>query len=359
MNVLLLLKGVLLGGAENDVLRLAQGLGERGHRVIVGAEGEALLEAVNDAGLSCERLPPAGIGNAFLGAARFVARICREHQIDVINAHSIWMTAHAALAGRFVGRRVPLVATVHNIHDRRNDLLAYPVLRYLADEVVFVSRYEQERLEKRWGRRLGQVLPSGIPVPELESVEPVDLTARHGIARDALVIGFVGRLSAQKGVADAIAALEDLPKPTVLCVVGSGPEEAALRAEVARRKLGARVVFVGWQQNVNAYLRSFFLLVLPSRREALPVVLRQAGALALPVVAADVGGVSEIVAHERTGLLYPAGDIDALARTLQTLLDAPERARELGRRARRFVAKRFDLERWLRETETILESVCR
>ncbi len=359
MNVLLLLKGVLLGGAENDVLRLARGLEERGHRVVIGAEGRALLEAANDAGLASERLPAPGIGNAFIGAAGPIARICREHESQVINAHSIWTTAQAGLAMRFGGRRLPVVATVHNIHERRNDLLAYPVLRYLADEVVFVSRYEQERLASRWGRKLGRVLPSGIPVPELKSVEPLDLTARHGIARDARVIGFVGRLSSQKGVADAIAALEGLPKATVLCVVGSGPEEAALRAEVARRKLGARVVFVGWQQNVNAYLRSFFLLVLPSRREALPVVLRQAGALELPVAAADVGGVSEIVAHDRTGLLYPAGDIDALARTLQALLDAPERARELGRRARRFVAKRFDLERWLKETETILESVCR
>ncbi len=359
MNVLLLLKGVLLGGAENDVLRLARGLSQRGHRVVIGAEGQALLEAAYEAGLLSERLPAARIGNAFAGAVPPISRLCRAHEIEVINAHSIWTTAQAGLAVRFGAKRIPVVTTVHNVHDRRNDLLAYPVLRYLADGVVFVSRYEQERLEGRWGRKLGRVLPSGIPVPELESVEPIDLTARHGIARDARVIGFVGRLSSHKAVGDAIAALERLPERTVLCVVGSGPEEPALRNEVARRKLGARVVFVGWQDNVNAYLRSFSLLVLPSRREALPVVLRQAGAVELPVVAADVGGVSEIVAHDRTGLLYPAGDIDALARTLQSLLDAPERARELGRRARRFVAKRFDLERWFEETETILESACR
>jgi len=359
MNILLLLKGILLGGAENDVLRLARGLSDRGHRVVIGAEGDAMIDATRAVGLSVERLPPARVANAFLGGVGPIARICHDHESEVVNTHSIWTTAQAALAVRRGPKRVPVVATVHNIHHRRNDLLAYPVLRYLADGVVFVSRYEQERLAERWGRKLGEVIPSGVPVPDLEGLEPVDLEGRHGIPRAARVIGFVGRLSPQKGVADAIAALEHLPESAVLCIVGSGPEQGALRAQVARQRLGARVFFAGWQEDVNAYLRSFALLVLPSRREALPVVLRQAGAMEIPVIAADVGGVAEIVTHDRTGLLYPAGDIDALARAIQALLDAPERAQELGRRARRHVVQRFDLERWLEETEAVLQSACR
>ena len=189
MNLLLLLKGVWLGGAERDVLNLARGLMERGHSVVIGAEGEVTIEATRAAGLSVERLPAAALGNAYAGGVGPISRICREHESEVINAHSIWTTAQAAFAVRFGPRRIPIVATVHNIHQRRNDLLAYPVLRYLADEVVFVSRYEQERLAGRWGRNLGRVLPSGTPVPALESVAPVDLTARHGIPRAARVVG--------------------------------------------------------------------------------------------------------------------------------------------------------------------------
>ncbi len=328
------------------MLRLAQGFGARGHRVVIGARGEPMLDLARRHGAAVLSLRGTG------GLGR-IARTCRDQRIDLINAHSIRMTFLAGIGARTGLIRVPLVTTIHNVSERRNDWLAYPVLRLLPDRLSFVSRYEQSRLEARWGRSLGQVVHTGIEIHDPDAIEPLDLEARHGIPAGARVIGCVGRLSSEKAVEDAIAALADLPQDAVLCIVGSGPEEGTLRAAASERGLEDRVCFAGYSDDVLGYLRSFDLLVLPSRRESLPVVLREAGMMRLPVIAADVGGVSEIVVPGETGLLYRSGDVDALTGGIRSLLDDPERASQMGERARARVLERFSLDRWLDATEAL------
>jgi glycosyltransferase involved in cell wall biosynthesis len=117
------------------------------------------------------------------------------------------------------------------------------------------------------------------------------------------------------------------------------------------------VVFVGNSSEAERYLVSFCALVLPSRLEGLPVTLRDAGALSIPVIAADVGGVREIVVPRETGLLYPTGDVDALVRALRGMLDDPSRAAALGCAARQRIAKVFGMERWADEIEALFARV--
>ncbi len=118
-------------------------------------------------------------------------------------------------------------------------------------------------------------------------------------------------------------------------------------------------MFAGYSREVRRYMASFVGLVLPSRREALPVVLREAAAIGLPVVAADVGGVREIVVPRETGLLYPTGDVDALVRAIRSLLDDPSRAATMGCAGRERVARLFDPKEWVDATEALFARVAR
>lgn len=340
----MLLEGSQRGGAERDVLHLARGLRARGHDVLVAAAGDAMWELAEQQGQPFERLP----------GLRGLVALCRRRRIDVINAHSVRTTALAGLAVRTRSVRARLVTVIHNIHDRRNDWLAYPILRLLPDALVFVSHYERSRLAARWGRALGEVVHTGIDVVDPEQVDAAGLRAHLGVPEAARAIGFVGRVSPEKGIDDAVRVLARLPEDVVLCIVGSGPDEARLRHLVADEGLEARVFFAGHSDRVPAHLKGFACLVLPSRRESLPVVLREAGMMELPVVAADVGGVREVVVPGETGLVYPSGDLAALAEALRALLESPERARELGRAARRRVLAQFGVEAWLDRMEAML-----
>jgi glycosyltransferase involved in cell wall biosynthesis len=319
--------------------------------VVIGAFGQPFLDEAKSLGYETLRVPA---GVRVLAGMRAIARTCRERSIDVISAQSVRMTGLAGMARSLRMLRAGLVTTIHNIADRRNDRMAQRILSRFPDELVFVSRFEQERLAEVWGTAIGEVIYSGVELPAPGSLEPLDLSRLHGISPDARVIGYVGRLSPEKAVGDAIAALPRLPEDVVLCIVGEGPEEGALRADARRKGVERRVVFAGFSREVPRYMASFVGLVLTSRRESLPVVLREAASIGLPVIAADVGGVREIVAPRETGLLFPSGDVDGLVRAIRSLLDDPSRAATMGCAARERVARTFDPKTWVDQTEALL-----
>jgi glycosyltransferase involved in cell wall biosynthesis len=359
LNVLLLINAFEIGGAEQDVLRLARGLVRRGHRVVVGSGGGELIPEARSVGAIVEPLAAPGAQNLWLGGFAAIVRMCRRHDVDVVNAHSLRTITQAGLLSRAHLIRSPVVGTIHNVTNRANDPVARRLLRWMPHALTFVSSYERERLTGGSGGCLGRVVYTGLELPGAEPEPAVDLTERHRIPRDVRVLGFVGRLSPEKALGDVVEAMAQLPTDVFLCVVGDGPERACLERQVRNQGLADRIVFAGGRRDVGGYLRSFDLLVLPSRREALPVVVREAMALGTPVVAADVGGVREAVRSGETGILYPSGDLPALTQAIRELLEDAERRRQMAEAGRRVVAERFSLDRWLDEMEGLFGEVVR
>lgn len=166
---------------------------------------------------------------------------------------------------------------------------------------------------------------------------------------------FVGRLDAVKGVPlllEAFAALAGRHPGARLSIVGDGPARAALEARAAELDLGARAEFLGYRASdeVAGLLGEADMLVLPSFAEGLPVVLMEAMAARLPVVASRVAGVGELVEDGVNGLTHPAGDLATLTAQLDRLLADPEAAAGMGARGRAAVLRDFDITRetaWL------------
>jgi glycosyltransferase involved in cell wall biosynthesis len=136
------------------------------------------------------------------------------------------------------------------------------------------------------------------------------------------VIGAIGRLEAQKGFDVLVDALPQLPGVTAV-VVGEGRERAALQARAIANGVDSRFILAGWKPDAASLLQGFDCLVLPSRFEGLPLVVLEAFGAGVPVVATDVGSVSEAVTPE-TGLLIPPDDPVALAAAVRRVLDDEE-----------------------------------
>lgn len=157
---------------------------------------------------------------------------------------------------------------------------------------------------------------------------------------------FVGRLAAVKGVSvllEAFARVAARHGEARLTLVGDGPDRRRLEAEAARLGIAAQVVFAGYrsQQEVAESLSAADVFVLPSFAEGVPVVLMEAMAARLPVVATRVGGVSELVEDGVSGVTVPPGDADSLAAALERMLDDPSGARAMGEAGRRRVVAEF------------------
>jgi glycosyltransferase involved in cell wall biosynthesis len=184
--------------------------------------------------------------------------------------------------------------------------------------------------------------------PDLTVVIPnaVDLEAvpRARLDGDPPQVVTVGRLAAPKDPLTLVHALARIDAtPFRALVVGDGPDRASVEAEVRALGLQAVVELAGIRGDVAGLLASGDVFVLSSRSEGAPMSILEAMAAGLPVVATDVGGVGELVAHGVTGLLAPPGDPDALAAALERLLADPALRRTLGAAGRERARERFDL----------------
>lgn len=176
------------------------------------------------------------------------------------------------------------------------------------------------------------------------SEEAVALKQRLGIASDAVVFCFVGRLNRDKGVAELYAAFSTLPEQVHLLLVGGVDASAPISKELqAAIENHSRVHAVGFMDDIRPALSLANVLVLPSYREGFPNVVLQAGAMALPVIATDISGCNEVVEPGLNGWLVPPRDAPALTDAMQDALRAPGKVRkEMGLRARERVQLWFE-----------------
>lgn len=180
-------------------------------------------------------------------------------------------------------------------------------------------------------------------------IDPAALPTRRRAAGGPPRIICVGRLSPEKGqpgLLEAFARLKGEGLAAELVLVGDGPEQSALVARTAALGLGACVDFRGRlpETETLAAIADADLLVLPSFMEGLPVVLMEAMALGVPVIAAQVAGIPELVQDGRTGLLFPPSDWDALADAIRRMLGEPEAAERMAAAGRARVMEQFAID---------------
>lgn len=166
-----------------------------------------------------------------------------------------------------------------------------------------------------------------------------------GLPPQALVFGCVGRLvpyKAQRDLIEAFAGVAERLPEARLAIIGRGGEHARLAAQIRERALGDRAALLGFVPQASRLMAAFDVFVLPSRREPFGLVLLEAMAQSLPVIAAKAGAAPEILAD--SGRLYPSGDSTALGHCLLELGQRPELRRTLGEAAQRRLRERFDID---------------
>jgi glycosyltransferase involved in cell wall biosynthesis len=143
---------------------------------------------------------------------------------------------------------------------------------------------------------------------------------------------YVGRLSPEKGVAVLLKALAAVSRAK-LTIIGSGPQRGELEGLAARLGIADRVCFLGsypWGSDLLELIRRHQCLVLPSFTEGLPLVLMESMSQGVPVIASSVGGIPEVVRHGVNGLLFPRGDVSALAAAIDRVISDPGLRYELA-----------------------------
>ena len=317
-----------------------------------------LVAALEERGAGILRRPvheisarkPLHASGRVVGAARWI----RQHRIDLLHVNEFGWNQDIVLGAWLA--RVPVILHVHTklrIHPRNLNRIA-------ASRVLFVSeahRQETPGLDLIDGK--ARVLHNAIDVERYASGR--EIRGELGLDAGDTVITTICQLSKRKAVDVfldvAIELLRERPSLVFLVVgpVGRGEEEYADRqlARTADPAVRGRIRFLGPRQDIPDVLRSSDIFFLPSRHETYGLVVAEAMAASLPVVASNVGGIPEIVSSPTYGSLAPVDDREGFAAALRLYIDSPERRRIVGSAARRSLDGRFDRATYARALESI------
>lgn len=373
MRVVHIIKVVRIAGAEQHLLTLLEGL-RANH---IDAQLLLLVEPSN---------PMENYVQAAGARAIPVQRRVIGSHLDMSLHYRLWKT---------LKELKPDIVHTHLLH---GDLFGIPAARAASVPVVITSRHNDNAFRHRppirqMNRTLWQMVDAGVAISQaltrfcvevegapadrmhtiyygldpdrwLVDVKGARVVLRRelGMGKHDLLVGIACRLIEQKGVAYGLRAFDRVAEQfpdTHLVVAGDGPLCDALENQARWMVANERVHFLGWRSDVPFLLAALDILLVPSLWEGFGLVLLEAMAQAIPVIASDVSALPEIVVHAETGLLVPPRDVNALADALALLLDDKALRRHLGLMGQDRLEQCFAASRMIGETIALYEQLLR
>ncbi|HVP07684.1 MAG TPA: glycosyltransferase family 4 protein, partial [Candidatus Acidoferrum sp.] len=295
-------------------------------------------------------------------------REIRSFHADVIHAHLPGANLYACLAGAATG--IPVVATYHGElflpgSPDRHVGVKHWLVRKLASRIVLVADYLRNDFVNiaHFPPSKLSVIYNGIPVGEPDSIfDPIAKRHSVGLGPDDLVAGIVANFRPPKGYqyfAEAARLVRrELPNAKFL-VIGQGEGEIKQKFETSIADFGLKenVKLLGFRSDVPELLRTMDLFVLSSISEGLPLAAVEAMAACRPVVATNVGGLSELVQDGRSGYLVPPADTNSLANRMIELLKDQSLRAHMGKAGREIATTTFSLETMVSSYQQLYEGL--
>lgn len=347
------------GGAQAHVLSLAtSSLGDFEVEIATGQEG-FLADEARAMGIPVHIVPhlqreirPVSDTRALIDILKLFRRI----EPDLIHAH----TFKAGIIGRFAASRlrIPCIYTVH----------MWPFGNSNVPAIWRAVGPHAERLSAEWCTRIITVANAGKEIGELYRIAPSSkmITIHNGIddcherasfGVSEPIITMVARFREPKDHETLLRAFATIPSGSILRLVGDGPLRRQSQRLVRKLGLTNRIAFLGDRRDISTLLASSEVFVLASKSELFPISILEAMRAGLPVIASDVGGVSEAVIHGESGFLVPARSVSELREALIRLIENAELRARMGGAARLRFEKHFLTSKMADHTRSLYEEV--
>ncbi len=343
-----------LGGQEKRVLAEAAGLIERGHYVaLVCREHARIRNEAARLGINIHAIPMRRTYD--IAGIIALAKYLKQEKFDIVNTHSGVDSWIGGIAAKIAGVPV-LIRTRHlNIPLKRN---IFNFIHYLPDIYITCGDNMQSNLVNNCGFPADRVvsIPTGVGMEYFNVKKNNEAKLKYGLDINSIVITNVGILRKVKGHEITLKSVktvtEAFPNASFL-IVGDGPRKEALASLINELDIRRNVIFTGFIENIPEIYSFTDVAILSSWSEGLPQSLLQAMASDVPVVATKVGGVPQVVMHEKTGLLVEAGDSEGLAKEIIRLLKDPDKASRFAADAKELVLERHSVGHMIDKIENL------
>ena len=311
------------------------------------------------------RLKPREQGGDYfrvLRCARIIYAELKKGQFDLVHTNGYFADITGLIGAKL--QRIPIISTCHGFIANDTKLAVYNVLDVIAlrcmNQIITVSgKIKSDLVEKGLKENKIQIIQNAV-----ESIDDAtwfqqqrqNVRRKYEIKETEIVLGYVGRLSVEKGVKYLIEAGADMVKAGVqvrILIIGDGPQKKEIKQTAQEQGLGEKVLFAGFQQNVSAILPAFDTFVLPSLTEGTSMALLEAMACGLPVIATAVGGTPKVLVSQVNGMLVPPESPEAIVHAVMQLIEDEALRNRLGHEAKQTIASDFSITRWIGKIESI------
>lgn len=362
IRVLHVLAPAAFGGLEKVVEAISTLQRSAGHEVHVaaildeGIDSHPLLRTLADRSVVTHTLPIAP--RAYSEERRRMRVLCEEIGPHVVHTHGYRPDVLHTPTARSLG--IPVVSTSHGFTGGGWKNRLYERLQRRAfrrcDAVIAVSRPMAAMLiASRVPKNVIHCIPNAWP-GSVDFLERDEARARLGLDEDTFYVGFIGRLGHEKGADIFLSALAQTARDIHGVVIGDGRMRARLVAQAEALGIAQRVHWMGAVENAGSYMKALDGFALTSRTEGTPVVLLEAMAAGVPIVATRVGGVPGVVSNREAILVSPDSPA-AIAAAIDELRVSREAALWRAGRAAARLESRFSASRWQRRYDQVYRTI--
>jgi glycosyltransferase involved in cell wall biosynthesis len=325
----------LVGGPEKQILHHAQDMQHTEYQLSIGSfhdlkDRPEILVAAEQRNIPTLCLP----GGVRLDLVHRLSRMLSERKGSLLCTHGFKANVVGYLASRRTG--TPHVAFLRGFTAENRRIKFYEILERQAlkraDRVVCVSESQARQIARIRGNRGAPTVVKNAMLPPYSRPQDRPPISRNdlSIPPSAFVFGSVGRLSIEKGHRFLVSAFHKLcteapvGAPLYLIIVGDGKEEQPLKQQATQLGIREQIHFAGYQGSCTEWMQMMDCLVQPSLTEGTPNTVLEALCLKIPVIASAVGGVPDLIADGRNGLLVPAGDVAQMAAAMKKMWLSPD-----------------------------------
>ncbi len=293
--------------------------------------------------------------------------LLHELSIDLVHTHGYRSDVITGLAVRQSG--IPIVSTCHGFIQSNIKMGVYKYisgffLKRFSRVLVVSKALQNDVIQMGVDSNKTFLLPNAIKLSNTDSeanLSRQEIRKRLDLGND-FVLGYVGRLSTEKGLEFLLKAIGELAieKEEIsikALIVGDGPEIENLKELAQELQIQSKIHFIGFQSSVDKWLAAMDTFVLPSITEGTPMALLEAMSNGIPVIASKVGGIPSVIRNEIEGILVPSKSPLHLQEAIQRVYFDQNLRSNLSTNAKNRISEHYNIDRWIKSIEALYEDV--
>jgi len=295
---------------------------------------------------------------------RIMVKIFKKEKYDLIHTHGYLADVLGISVAKSLGMYT--ISTIHGFIWNNWKYKVYNLIQMFmlifANKIIAVSEEIKKELKEIGIKGEIEVIKNAVEIEESCRMENISERKKSlGISEGDVVLGFIGRLSAEKGIIYLIEAVKNINKiqgnAIKTIIIGDGPQKEEIERRIVAQDAKEDIKILGFKEDINAWIDMIDILVMPSITEGTPMTLLEAMGKGKAVIASNVGGIPDVIQNDINGIIISAKNSFELAAKIQLLASKKEMRNKLGQNARKTIAENYNINNWTRQIERNYDSL--